>query len=66
MTKDEATKILRLCQQHELPKPQVGNHYDGYFVKWSIKGDIKVKLRDYSAAYHFCRVLYLEQKARDF
>lgn len=66
MTKQEATKILRLCQQHELPKPQIGQHYDGYTVKWSIRGDISCKLKTYAGAYHFCRVLWLEQKGREF
>jgi len=65
MTKKQAFRILRLCQQHELPKPQIKSSYIGsdYSVAFSMK-DVRVRLEGFSAAWHFCRVMYLEQKER--
>ena len=61
MTKEEAAYILRLCQEHELPRPKRSWKNEGYELYWKTDR-IEVMLSDYDAAYHFCRTMFSEKK----
>ena len=61
MTKKEAFSILRLCQIHNLPKPQIRPARNEYQLQWST-AKIKVQIYKHSAALHQCRAFFVEQQ----